>query len=241
MEFILNSNFLSSVAIITTIVTVVFAIFITVYRNNKEKSYNEKYRRAELAKFRESMESRIYQLTDRLITSENRWKDVNHLVVDAANNIESSSISMIKPNNFLKALGVTKPISIDEEMVFVLTPFHDRHYDDFYTIEKVCSEYGLRVSRGDEEFVEGDMLKHILEKMLKAKIIVANINGRNPNVFYEMGIAHALDKPVIVISKYGNEIPFDLRSKQMVLYKNRMELSDLLRKALIRVSIKKNA
>jgi nucleoside 2-deoxyribosyltransferase len=68
-----------------------------------------------------------------------------------------------------------------------------------------------------------------MKLLVSARLIIANIDGRNPNVFYELGIAHALDKPVIIISRNIPDIAFDIKGMRMILYKNHRELKrDLL-------------
>lgn len=69
-------------------------------------------------------------------------------------------------------------------------------------------------------------------------MIVANIDGRNPNVFYELGIAHALGKEVILIAKSVEEVPFDIRSNKLIIYKDIQELSASLKKELTRSLVK---
>jgi hypothetical protein len=61
----------------------------------------------------------------------------------------------------------------------------------------------LRCIKGDEDYIEGNVLKYIVGKMMSARIIITNINGRNPNVFYELGIAHAIGKTNNINIKNG--------------------------------------
>ncbi|MEP6697900.1 MAG: hypothetical protein ABJA34_13630 [Pseudonocardiales bacterium] len=51
-----------------------------------------------------------------------------------------------------------------------------------------------------------------------AKILVAELTTKNPNVFYELGLAHALEKPVVLVSSNQEDVPFDLRHIRVVLY-----------------------
>lgn len=53
--------------------------------------------------------------------------------------------------------------------------------------------------------------------MLSANLIIAVIDGRNPNVFYELGLAHAFGKTVVMISGGLENIPFDIQSQRMVI------------------------
>lgn len=96
---------------------------------------------------------------------------------------------------------------------------------------------GLDCSKSDDEYIKGDVLSHIIKSIAEARIVLANIDGRNPNVFYELGIAHALDKPTILISQSDSGTPFDLQSKNVLLYKNLNDLDNKLRKELTRTII----
>ena len=49
-----------------------------------------------------------------------------------------------------------------------------------------------------------------------ADLIVADLTGQNPNVFYEVGIAHTLEKPVLLLSMSIEDIPFDLRHRRVL-------------------------
>ncbi len=93
----------------------------------------------------------------------------------------------------------------------------------------------MRCSRGDEEFIRGGVLSHILKEVISASIVIANIDGRNPNVFYELGIAHALDKDVILISSSLEEVPFDLKSQRLILWRTPSELAEELNRTLTRL------
>jgi hypothetical protein len=58
----------------------------------------------------------------------------------------------------------------------------------------------------------------ITRSIEKAKIIVADLTGRNPNVFYEVGIAHTLNKTVLLLAQNIEDVPFDLRHRRVLLY-----------------------
>ena len=51
-----------------------------------------------------------------------------------------------------------------------------------------------------------------------AKVLVAELTSRNPNVYYELGIAHALQKPVVLISSNEEDVPFDVRHIRVIYY-----------------------
>lgn len=120
--------------------------------------------------------------------------------------------------------------TLPKPFVFVLMPF-DPKFDDIYKfgIKGAAEDIGAYAERIDEQiFVEG-MLDRIFNQISKADVIVADMTGRNSNVFYEVGYAHALDKIVILLTQDPNDIPFDLKHRQHTVYGGKI---DILRREL---------
>lgn len=240
MSIFSGSEYTSLLIAVSTMVLIQAVVFY-LYKQNKESKYNDQNRRIEMEKLRESMEKRIYDLTERLLSREDRWRDVNHLLVESKSNEKEidHKVKKVKENTFLSSSGLKgDDYQIENDFVFVITPFNEKYNKDYEVIADICSDVGLKCARGDEEYIEGDILSHILKKIVKSRVVIANINGRNPNVFYELGLAHALEKPTLITSKSIEDIPFDLRSKQIVIYKDSNDFKDQLSKALIRLSLR---
>jgi len=119
--------------------------------------------------------------------------------------------------------------------VFVLMPFAPE-FDDVYKpgIKPACQDAGAYAERVDEQFYEGGILQRIYNQISKADVIVAGMTGKNPNVFYETGYAHALGKPAILLTRNADDIPFDLKHHPHIVYKGR--ISDLKPELTKRVS-----
>ncbi len=102
---------------------------------------------------------------------------------------------------------------------FVLMPF-EKKFDDVYEfgIKGACEDAGVYCDRVDEQIFAGSMLDRIYNQISKADIIVADMTGRNPNVFYEVGYAHVLGKTVILLTQQSEDIPFDLKHFQHIVY-----------------------
>lgn len=189
--------------------------------------YDERSRRAELEELRSSTELQLMELNRRLMESESRWRDANHLVLSSI----QAAPDAANRRDFLGKMGI-ESVRPEPRLVFVLTPFVSTEDDTWQVIKTTCEELGLQAIRGDESFVETDLLRHILTQMSKARLVIANINGRNPNVFYELGIAHALDKPTLVVSNADGQIPFDLANRRLVVYRHKADLQISLRMAI---------
>lgn len=78
------------------------------------------------------------------------------------------------------------------------------------------------------------MLDRIFNQIAKADFIIADMSKRNPNVFYEVGYAHALDKPVILITDNADDIPFDLKHRPHIIY-DRNNLTGLRENLAVKV------
>lgn len=103
--------------------------------------------------------------------------------------------------------------------VFVLMPFRDELkpiYEDH--IRPVTKSLGLRVARADDFFTTGSIMADIWSAINSAAIVIADCTGRNPNVFYEVGLAHARGKATILITRTMDDIPFDLRHLRVIAY-----------------------
>lgn len=193
---------------------------------------------------RKSMEADMRAMYDSLYRDKERWNEVNHLVIDSLRkspDVKDSEKSglVVDPERYLSSLGIgKKDWTIDQRSVFILTPLSDAEQKVTNIIKFACSEVGLRASRGDEENITGPILPSIIKAILQARLIIANINGRNPNVMYELGIAQALGKDVIVISqKYGDEPPFDVRQQRLVLYDSYKDLSNKLKISISQIGL----
>ena len=180
---------------------------------------------------RRSFEEKIYQLTQRMQSNSARWKEVNHLVVDGNSHSpvgydKTSSAPNINPYHFLEELGIdVASLRMVPNQVFVLTPFHEIYESTYLTIKSACALNQLVAVRGDEAFQAGNILKYIIEQIIVSPYIIANINGRNPNVHYELGIAHSLGKNIVLVSETLEDIAFDLQGERILTYRNREELN----------------
>lgn len=188
---------------------------------------------------REFYEKKIYEFQKQMSENERRWRDVNNLVLSGQTDIRNDlNIDCILDIPFFRGLGISKDeIKIDKKSVFVLTPFIETETKTYMAIQEICNAVGLNCRRGDEVYRNNDLLVHIVREIVQSRVIVANINGRNPNVFYELGICHAIGKSVIIVSSIKDEIPFDVGSKNIVIYKDIDSLKSQLKDELLKMFI----
>ena len=220
---------------------IITLVVLILYNNMKQSRYDKEKNMVMLETMRDSFEKQIYLISDKLTRSEERWRDVNHLLIrnEYLNNdniIRSDNTRKVFLNDFLKSNGIAEKDLIQEKnLVFVLTPFHSEFRADYSVIKNTCQSVGFKCIRGDETFLQGEIFSEMLRLILKSSLIIANINGRNPNVLYELGIAQALDKPVILVSKQPEHLPIDIRSRRFLIYKGFPDLEIQLKDELIKV------
>ncbi len=65
---------------------------------------------------------------------------------------------------------------------------------------------------------DATIIQDVFALIYRARIVVVDFTGRNPNVFYETGIAHALGKPVVPITQSPDDVPFDVRHHRYLRY-----------------------
>ncbi|NOT06249.1 MAG: hypothetical protein HOP27_16780 [Anaerolineales bacterium] len=103
---------------------------------------------------------------------------------------------------------------------FVLMPFRPPFNSYYSKIYKPALESaGYDVTRADELFGSRPIIVDIHKLIKESDLILCDMSTRNPNVFYELGLAHALGKPVILISNNIDDIPFDLKHIRTIIYK----------------------
>lgn len=129
-----------------------------------------------------------------------------------------ASVNKNTTETFKKLEKTTKVKSGDT--CFIMMPFAaplGTYYDKVYkpAIEKA----GLTPIRADNEiFGTGKIIDQIWNGINSAKVLIAELTDRNPNVFYELGLAHALQKPVVLISSNEKDVPFDLHHIRVIYY-----------------------
>ncbi|MEX5665227.1 hypothetical protein ABFV57_10205 [Pseudomonas neuropathica] len=216
---------------------VVYGLTTLVQMKSQQRALNQVMKENEVAKldaYRAHLERQLLELNMKFSSSEKRWQELNHLVVAGQSNDLNSAYDLSRGTELFfdsHGLQLTR-LKMQDDLLFVLTPFHDDMKSEFDAVVKAGTSLGFQVSRGDEKLAGGDIFRRIIEMIATARVVVANISGRNPNVFYELGIAHALGKPVILIAHKETDIPFDVQSKPIVFYRNEEELSKELNSML---------
>jgi hypothetical protein len=116
--------------------------------------------------------------------------------------------------------GFGRPRQLEEKIdVFVLMPFNAK-MTGVYTnhIKKMGEELGLTIRRADEIFSPKPFMEKVWDGICAAQFILADCTEKNPNVFYEIGIAHTIGKKVVLITRSDKDIPSDIKHFDYILY-----------------------
>ena len=139
---------------------------------------------------------------------------------------------------------INRDLEVDPDLVFVIIPFRDQFfeiYDDH--LEPVVNELGLKCKKADDIFTSRNIVEDIWTNIAKSRLIIADLSNRNPNVFYEIGIAHAIGKDVVLITDKDDDVPFDVSHIRFFKYKftprGMKDFEDKLR-TIIKETLKSN-
>jgi hypothetical protein len=106
-----------------------------------------------------------------------------------------------------------------QNQLLVLMPFAEELrplYADH--LKAVAERMKLTIARADDFFTAEHVVEEIWSAIALSEIVIADCTGRNPNVFYEIGLAHAIGVPVILITRSSDDVPFDLRQRRYIHY-----------------------
>ena len=108
------------------------------------------------------------------------------------------------------------------------------------TIKAACADLNLHACRVDDIYAPAKMVDDVFSTIVQSRVVVSDLTGRNPNVLYETGLAHALDRDVVTLVQNGEDVPFDLNHIRFIKYlqntegleRLRMDLRNSLRELL---------
>lgn len=180
---------------------------------------------------REQFEERLYHIESQIAMDGVRFADTNHLLLKEK--YDDSYNDGIVPNfRFFSSLGIDiQSVEVQQNSIACIMPFMKKQKVLFDQIQQACKDRGYECQRTDRTFDPDNILKNILELITKSRFIIAVLDGRNPNVYYELGICHALGKKVIMVANGGlmDKIPYDLMAnKRVVFYNTPIDLKEKL-------------
>jgi hypothetical protein len=152
--------------------------------------------------------------------------------------IDGAKISGLPKNSKLIRLGLEKAVSEisalptvfripsekpDKKLVALMMPF-EKELDGVYkAVVAACEKLGLQCVRADNVWEASEIMQDVFSLIYRSHIVVCDFSGKNPNVFYETGIAHTLGRHVIPILQDDRDAPFDVRHHRFIKYLNNHE------------------
>jgi len=112
---------------------------------------------------------------------------------------------------------------VDPTKVSFMMPFSSKFDDVYQAVEIGLVGESFTCHRADNMWINHHIIQDILELICTSQVIICDLSEKNPNVFYEAGIAHTLGKEVILITQSHDDVPFDLRSLRYIHYLNNEE------------------
>ncbi|NTU54585.1 MAG: hypothetical protein HGA97_13040 [Chlorobiaceae bacterium] len=136
-----------------------------------------------------------------------------------------------------RVFQLNDPENIEPSLISVMMPFAPKFNAVYSALTNAAKAVGMKCRRADDIWENPAIIQDVVSLIDRAKVVVCDCTDRNPNVFYEAGIAHTLGREVILITQSEADIPFDLRHLRYVQYLNNGEgLSDLTKRIQKRLS-----
>jgi len=109
------------------------------------------------------------------------------------------------------------------DVISVMMPFSPEFLPVYEAIKDATAATPLDIKRADEVWESSVLINDILSLINHSAVVICDLTGRNENVFYELGIAHAWGKPVIPVTQNSGDVPFDLKHHRFLSYLNNAE------------------
>lgn len=119
---------------------------------------------------------------------------------------------------------------VNPGLISFMMPFHESFDDVYFDLGNHLRSLGYEVRRADDFWRNDHIMNDVAELISTSSVVVCDLTGKNPNVFYEAGIAHTLGKNVVLITQSSVDVPFDLGPIRHIVYEDtnagRAQLAD---------------
>jgi hypothetical protein len=108
--------------------------------------------------------------------------------------------------------------AVDASLIAVMMPFAAEFNTVYGALQRAATDSGMQCKRADDIWSNDHIIQDIVDLVCEASVVICDLTGRNPNVFYEMGMAHTLGKDVIIITQSAQDVPFDVQGIRYIKY-----------------------
>lgn len=112
---------------------------------------------------------------------------------------------------------------IDRKLVSVMMPFSSPFSRVYSAIANAATSVGMHAQRADDMWEHSVLMQDVFSLIYRSHVVICDFSGKNPNVFYEAGLAHMLGRHVVPITQSHDDVPFDLRQHRYLHYLNNGE------------------
>lgn len=153
------------------------------------------------------------------------WENSHtHWAVKPGNLFKMLSDLFSSAPEFRNLLGSLNNGPMVPDRIAVMMPFDQKYKSTADTIRKVCENSGYKAERVDDHSNPGDIVVEIKQLIRTSPYVIADLSDLKPNVCYEVGYAHALRKPTIIITSTPSAtLPFDIAHMRYISYENNGE------------------
>lgn len=119
---------------------------------------------------------------------------------------------------------------------FIVMPFAPEYDAIHLAIKQACEKVGIDAVRADEIMQPGPIVNQVFDNISNADFVIAEVSSKNPNVYYEIALAHCAQKPSVLLARKNmiKELPFDIRHNRVISYaeRNLKDLTEVLSNTL---------
>ena len=147
-------------------------------------------------------------------------KRYNHLLNPSISYNDLNQIVSDDCENFANKIITICECIMRSKKVFCIMSFNESYDNVYKSYEAICANNDLKAERTDRTTQLESITKRILKGIEQTDFVIADVSEMSPNVFYEIGYAKGLKRPVIITAKKGTDIPFDIKDFPIIFYES---------------------
>jgi hypothetical protein len=155
-------------------------------------------------------------------------------MISATDNTYSSGVCGLRTNKTQARFEHVEITPFVKPRCFVIMPFAAEMNFVYRIIKETVEKHGIECERADERFVSEPILDDVKARIDSADLVIIDFTGRNPNVYFEAGIADALNKKWIILAQSKNDLAFDVQHIRAIMYVDKMGSDEQLKADLHR-------